>query len=58
MILMALTALIIVWNDLNVQDHWNALELVILDGVDSCASLVDARLGATGRKSKIPSSRL
>ena len=43
-------------NDLTVQEHWSALELVILDGVDSCAPLVDAKPNVAGRESKIPSS--
>ena len=29
------------WYDINVQEHWNALELVIIENVDSCAPLVD-----------------
>ena len=48
--------MIIIWTDLTVKDHWNALELVILDGIDSCAPLIDAKPSGTRRVSTIPSS--
>ena len=52
----ALLAKTVNWYNLSVQDHWSVLELVILDSVDSCAPLVDAKQNAAGRGSKIPSS--
>ena len=52
----ALAAENIKWCDLNVQEHWNALELVILENVDTCAPLVDIKVNRTNSMTKIPSS--
>ena len=43
------------WYELNMQEHWNALELVILENVDTCALLVDLKINRTNNMSKIPS---
>ena len=43
------------WYELNMQEHWNALELVILENVDTCALLVDLKVNRTNNMYKIPS---
>ena len=56
LITLALTTITVTCDNLNVQDHWNLLELAILDGVESCAPLSYAKLGHTGKELSIPSS--
>ncbi len=55
LITLALTTITVICDNLNVQDHWNLLELAILDGVESCAPLSYVKLGHTGNELRIPS---
>ena len=45
---LALSLMIINWNELNVQQHWNALELVIKDCVDRCTLLSNVEVKTSG----------
>ena len=56
LILMALALWIGKWSQLNVQEHWNVLEQVILVGVDGSAPLVDCKQGNLTRGAGIPCS--
>ena len=51
-----LTSHNILWPTLNVQEHWNCLELVILESLDYCAPLVDVKLNKNQTVTKVPSS--
>ena len=41
---------------MNVQEHWNAVELAILETVDTCAPLTDVKINRNNGVTKLPSS--
>ena len=47
--------MIINWKELNVQQHWNELELVIIDCVDCCAPLSNIEIKPSGNAIKVTS---